>query len=290
MTALIEAIVEGRTHDLGGFSVRRVLPSVQRRAVGPFVFVDHMGPARFGPGAGVAVRAHPHIGLATVTWLFEGALVHRDNLGNVQVIEPGEVNWMTAGRGIAHSERSRPEDFAAGMRFHGIQTWVALPRADEEAEPAFFHHPGDTVPRVERAGVRLDVVAGTAYGVASPVRVHSPTLYVAATLQAGATQAVDTGHEERAVYVADGLLDIDGARLGSGQMAVFTPGAAVVLEALADTRAMLLGGAPLDGPRHLWWNFVASVPDRIERAKRDWREGRFALPPGETESIPLPER
>jgi redox-sensitive bicupin YhaK (pirin superfamily) len=290
MPELIEALVEGRTHDLGGFSVRRVLPSVQRRAVGPFVFVDHIGPVRFAPGAGVAVRPHPHIGLATVTWLFEGALVHRDSLGNVQVIEPGELNWMTAGRGIAHSERSRQEDLAAGMRFHGMQTWVALPRADEDMAPAFFHHPGATLPRVERAGVRLDVIAGTAYGQASPVRVHSPTLYVAATLRSGSAQAVDTGHEERAVYVADGLLDIGGTQLGSGQMAVLAPGAAVVLEALADTRAMLLGGAPLDGPRHLWWNFVASAPERIERAKRDWREGRFALPPGETESIPLPER
>ena len=250
-----------------------------------------MGPVRFAPGAGVAVRPHPHIGLATVTWLFEGALVHRDNLGNVQVIEPGEVNWMTAGRGIAHSERSRPR---GSRRRHALPWHADLGRAAAgrrgDRAGLLPPSPATALPRIERAGVRLDVIAGTAYGVASPVRVHSPTLYVAATLQAGSTQAVDAGHEERAVYVADGLLDIDGTRLGSGQMAVLAPAAAVVLEALADTRAMLLGGAPLDGPRHLWWNFVASAPDRIERAKRDWREGRFALPPGETESIPLPER
>ena len=289
MTAVIEALVEGRTRDLGGFSVRRVLPSPQRRMVGPFVFVDHMGPVRFAPGTGVAVRPHPHIGLATVTWLFEGALVHRDTLGTVQVIEPGALNWMTAGRGIAHSERSRPADLAAGMRFHGMQTWVALPRADEEVEPAFIHHPASELPRVARAGVVLDVIAGAAYGVVSPVRVHSPTLYVAASLEAGAAIEVEARHEERAVYVAEGLLDIDGTRLGSGQMAILAAGARVELQAIAATRAMLLGGAPLDGPRHLWWNFVASDPARIERAKRDWREGRFGLPPGETESIPLPE-
>lgn len=288
MAAPIAALIEGRSRDLGGFTVRRVLPSARCRAVGPFVFVDHMGPVRFGPGEGVAVRAHPHIGLATVTWLFEGALLHRDSLGTEQLIEPGALNWMTAGRGITHSERSRPQDLATGMRFHGMQTWVALPRADEEREPAFVHHPAAAIPRVEAAGASLDVIAGSACGATSPVRVHSPTLYVAATLAAGASLEVETRYEERAVYVAEGLIDIDGTRLGSGQMAVLAPTAAATLVAVARTRAMLLGGAPLDGPRHLWWNFVSSSPERLEQAKRDWRQGRFALPPGETEFIPLP--
>lgn len=289
-TPSIDLVIEARPRDLGGFSVRRVLPSVQRRQVGPFVFVDQMGPADFAPGSGIDVRPHPHIALATITYLFDGEIMHRDSVGSVQVIRAGDVNWMVAGSGIAHSERT-PEAFRqSGGRLYGVQTWVALPRADEETAPRFEHHPERTIPVVRRPGVTLHVIAGTAYGERAPTGVFSPTLYVHARMDDGATLEVDDTHEERAVYVVDGAIDCDGRTFAPGTMFVLHPASAVRLEARGATNVMLLGGAPLDGPRHIVWNFVSSSSDRIEQAKRDWREGRFAKVIGdETEHIPLPE-
>jgi redox-sensitive bicupin YhaK (pirin superfamily) len=286
----IELRIEGRPRDIGDFAVRRTLPAPQRRAVGPFVFVDHIGPADLAPGQGIDVRPHPHIALATITYLIEGEFVHRDTLGSNQVIRPGDVNWMIAGRGIAHSERSDPALRARGGRLHGVQTWVALPRADEEMEPRFEHHPGGKLPRIERPGVRLTVIAGTAYGEEAPTGVRSPTLYVHARLASGAALPVDEVHAERALYVASGEVSANGSPVPVGTLAVLRPGADVRLESRGPADVFLLGGAPLDGPRHIWWNFVSSSPERIERAKADWREGRFGKIPGdELDFIPLPE-
>jgi hypothetical protein len=292
MSSTVQQVIEPRPRDLGDFAVRRVLPAPGLQTVGPFIFFDHMGPAEFGPQQGVNVRPHPHIGLATVTYLFEGAFLHRDSLGTAQVIRPGDVNWMVAGRGIVHSERTPPEvrDAAGRTRAHGIQTWVALPRAEEEREPSFAHHAAASLPRVERAGVTLTVILGTAYGRRSPVDVFSPTLYVDALLAAGAAIDVDAEHEQRACYVAQGCVEIDGERFAEGQFVVLAPGAGTVaVRAVAASRLMLAGGAPLDGPRHIYWNFVASSRERIEAAKRDWRERRFASVPGDPERIPLPD-
>lgn len=286
----IDLVIESRPRDLGGFSVRRTLPSVQRRHLGPFVFFDHMGPADFAPGQGIDVRPHPHIALATITYLLEGEFVHRDSLGSEQPIRPGDVNWMIAGRGVVHSERTAPEVRARGARMHGIQTWVALPQADEEMEPRFEHHPRATIPVVHRPGAELHVIAGTAYGAKAPTGVLAPTLYVHARLDAGATLPVDEEHEERAVYVVDGSITCGSETFGEGAMLVLHPGAHVSLQALERANVMLIGGAPLDGPRHITWNFVSSSKERIERAKADWREGRFPKIPGDdVEFIPLPE-
>ncbi|HVP60240.1 MAG TPA: pirin family protein [Myxococcaceae bacterium] len=289
-TAAILLVIEPRPRDLGGFSVRRLLPAAGNRMVGPFIFLDHMGPAVMERGSGVDVRPHPHIALATVTYLFEGEIVHRDTLGSERAIHPGDVNWMLAGRGIAHSERSSPEERARGVRLHGIQSWVALPTAHEEDAPAFAHHPGRTLPKVSRDGAEITVIAGTAYGAESPVGVLSPTLYVDARLEPGALLQVDGTHPHRAVHVAEGFVQIGARRLGPGVMAILRPGADVVIESDRPARVMLLGGAPLDGERHIWWNFVSSSRERIERAKDDWRNGRFGKVPGdEKEFIPLPE-
>jgi redox-sensitive bicupin YhaK (pirin superfamily) len=289
MVAAIDVLIQSRPRDLGGFSVQRLLPSPRRRLVGPFIFVDHMGPAAFLPGQGVDVRPHPHIGLATVTYLFEGALTHRDSLGTHLEIHPGDVNWMTAGRGIVHSERSPPALRAKGHCLHGMQTWVALPRAAEETAPAFHHHPAATLPELHRDGVKLRVVAGESFGMRSPVAVFSPTLYVAVDMDAGARLELDDQHAERAVYLVDGALAVDGEPVAARSLAVLATGAVVEIEAKAASRLMLLGGAAIDGERHIWWNFVSSSAARIEQAKRDWAEGRFAPVPGETDSIPLPE-
>jgi redox-sensitive bicupin YhaK (pirin superfamily) len=283
-------VIEGRPRDLGGFEVRRVLPAARLQAVGPFIFFDHMGPAAFAGGAGVDVRPHPHIGLATVTYLFEGAFMHRDSLGSAQLIRPGDVNWMVAGRGIVHSERT-PAALRAtpgGTALHGIQTWIALPREDEEVAPAFEHHPAATLPEIPGAGARLRLIAGTGWGARAPASVYSPMFYAAATLQAGATVALPDEHPERAVYVAEGEVEIAEGRHGVGSMVILEPGATVQVGAVSSARVMLLGGAPLDGPRHIWWNFVSSSLERIERAKLDWREERFAAVPGDDERIPLP--
>ncbi|MCA1826409.1 MAG: pirin family protein [Myxococcales bacterium] len=276
-----DLVLTAPKRDLGdGFVVRRALPAPQRRMVSWFTFLDQMGPVTMAPGQGLDVRPHPHIGLATVTFLFEGAILHRDTLGNVQRIEPGAVNWMTAGRGIAHSERT-PEDVrASGGRVFGIQLWVALPRALEETAPTFEHTPASALPEVE-TGVRL--VLGEAYGARSPVKISSAMFYVAAALKAGASLKLPDARE-RAVYVAQGSLH--GAV--DGQLLVFGAGE-VVLEAATDARILVMGGEPADGPRQMWWNFVHSSHERIEVAKADWRAGRFGQIPGEHEFIPLPD-
>lgn len=287
------------TKDLGdGFVVRRLLPAAQARTVGPFVFFDHMGPVEFAPGTGMDVRPHPHIGLATVTYLFEGAIMHRDSLGNALEIRPDAVNWMIAGRGIVHSERSPDAQRAAGQRLHGIQTWVALPTADEEMAPEFVHVSADQVPRLEQPGVRLSVIAGDAWGLVSPVPVRSRTLYVAAEMVFGAHIELPVDHEERAVYVASGSLTVDGEPLDTGEMLILPP-RPVRLRALEKTQALLLGGDRLDlglegtvdHPRHMRWNFVSSRRERIEQAVAQWSaQDPQAFPPvpGETEFIPYP--
>ena len=283
-------ILKPHVRDLGEFQVRRLLPGFPHKMVGPFIFFDHMGTVRFPPGQGVNVRPHPHIGLATVTYLFEGAIVHRDSLGKVQRIEPGDVNWMTAGSGIVHSERSSPEDRAAGLPLHGIQTWVALPLAHERAQPAFHHHPKSTLPTVAETGSQLRVIAGRAWGMRSPVQTYSDTLYVAAEMQAGGKIALPAEHEQRGIYVVEGEVEVAGEPLAPQHMAVLPEGRTVVIEAVTAARLMLLGGAKMDGERHIWWNFVASSRELIEDAKVRWHEQRFAPVPGETEFIPLPDR
>ena len=289
MAARIERVIEPRPRDLGGFEVRRVLPAGGRQMVGPFIFFDHMGPAEFAPGTGIDVRPHPHICLATVTYLFEGEIVHRDSLGFVQPIRPGDVNWMTAGRGIVHSERTDAEQRLQGAHIHGIQSWVALPKSAEESEPAFFHHPAATLPTIERVGVRMRVIAGTAFGQRSPVAVFSETLYVDVALGKGSQLEVPDEHRERAIYVAEGRIEFDGAEFEGGRMIVLNEGATEAIRALANSRLLLVGGAPLDGPRYIWWNFVASSRERIDRARDDWAAQRFEMVPGETEFIPLPD-
>jgi redox-sensitive bicupin YhaK (pirin superfamily) len=293
MTA-IEHLIRGRPTDLGGFAVRRVLPAAAARSVGPFVFVDHMGPAQFAPGAGIDVRPHPHIGLATVTYLFEGEFMHRDSLGTEQCIAPGDVNWMIAGRGIVHSERTPAGQRATAHRAHGVQTWVALPDAHEDVAPAFEHHPARTLPRLALAGAEVTVIAGDAFGFRSPVNVLSPTLYCAVRLDAGATLRLPPEHPERGVYVVEGDLAVDGSPVDAGTLAVLAAGVEVSLHSAAGARLMLLGGEPV-GPRFLNWNFVASSRERIEQARQDWSRygdagarGRFGSVPGETEFIPLP--
>jgi len=283
-------LIDGRLHDLGeGFSVRRLLPVLDGRHVGPFVFYDHMGPADFAPGRGMDVRPHPHIGLATVTWLFEGSIRHRDSIGSLVDITPGAVNWMTAGRGIAHSERTPPDARASGQRMHGIQVWVALPQAHEEVAPEFHHHDAQSLPRIRMAGAELVLIAGTAYGHASPVKVFAPMFFIEARLEAGARVPLPDEHAERGVHVVEGEVAWGDLVLGAAQVGVQAGSTAPALQARSASRVMLFGGAPLDGERHLWWNFVSSSRERIEQAKADWKAGRFAQVPGETEFIPLPD-
>lgn len=289
MTKLIEKHLRPRERDLGGFTVRRVLPYSGGRGVGPFVFFDHMGPARFAAGHGVDVRPHPHIGLATVTYLFDGEIIHRDSLGFVQPIRPGDVNWMVAGGGIAHSERTAPDEKARGPRLHGIQAWIALPVAEEERTPGFWHHPAATLPKITAHGANLTLIAGEFAGQQSPVHTFSPTFYLDARFDAGGRVELPAALGQRAVHVVDGALSLDGIEVAAGGMAILTDGADAAVIATAACRAMLLGGAPLEGPRHIWWNFVSSRKARIERAKDDWRQGRFAPVPGDNEFIPLPE-
>jgi len=285
----IETVVLPRTGDLGGgFQVRRALPSMRRRMVGPFIFLDQMGPTLLAPGQGLDVRAHPHIGLATVTYLFEGEILHRDSLGTVQLIQEGAVNWMTAGRGIAHSERTPPDLRKAGGRLSGIQIWVALPKRDEEMEPAFAHTPASALPVIEDRGVRVRLIAGALYGKRSPVATRSELFYGDAALQPGARLEMPASHEERAVFVAAGQAAIEDEPFSEGQLVVLRPGEQVVLHAPGPARLLLLGGVALDGPRHIWWNLVSSSREQIEQAKADWASGRFPKVPGETELIPLP--
>jgi redox-sensitive bicupin YhaK (pirin superfamily) len=282
--------IDGKQRDLGdGFVVRRMLPHLKARHVGPFVFFDQMGPAAFGEDKGMDVRPHPHIGLATVTWLFAGAIRHRDSLGSAVDIHPGDVNWMTAGRGIAHSERTPPDERHRGQNLHGIQVWVALPKSHERIDPEFHHHGADALPKVERDGARLVVIAGDAFGVTSPVRVFAPMFFVEARLEAGATLTMPEQHAEWGAYVVEGSARFGDLELKALDMGVAHDGEPPVLEAREPSLVMLFGGAPLDGERHLWWNFVASSKELIEAAKVDWAEGRFPIVPGdEYERIPLP--
>lgn len=283
-------VVTGNARSLGGgFTVSRVLPQAGLRSVGPFVFFDHFGPVEMLPGAGIDVRPHPHIGLATITYLFEGSMVHRDCLGSVQTIAPGDVNWMTAGRFIVHSERTGPGVRAAGHRLHGIQSWIGLPEADEDCAPDFQHVGMDDLPSRSDGGVSLRMVTGRAFGLVSPVRVFSDIFYVDARFAAGSSLPMDDEPPERAIFVVGGSLKIGGTTHERGTMIVLDAEERAMLSAAAPARAMLLGGAPLDGPRHLWWNFVSSSKEKIERAKVEWRarpQGHIA---GDPEFIPLPE-
>ncbi|HPM57225.1 MAG TPA: pirin family protein [Thermomonas sp.] len=284
-------LIAPRVHDLGGFQVRRAVPSLQARSVGPFVFVDHMGPAHFDAGHGVDVRPHPHIGLATVTFLWSGGMRHRDTLGSLQDILPGDVNWMTAGRGIAHSERTPPALRETGFPLHGMQTWVALPQSHQEVDPSFHHHAAASLPARDHEGARLRVIAGRAFGMESPVKVFADTWNVAVDLIADAELVIPADAVERAVYVLDGEAQLDGTDIPDKHLLVLDRGVRHVLRAKTPVKAMLLGGEPLDGPRHMWWNFVSASKERIEQAKHDWDEGRFGLIPGDdVERIPLPER
>lgn len=287
----VERVIDARLRDLGGgLQVRRVLPAAQRRLVGPFIFLDQMGPATFAPGDGVDVRPHPHIHLATVTFLFEGEIVHRDSLGSHVPIRPGALNWMHAGRGIVHSERTDPARRSAGARMHGMQAWVALPTADEETAPEFHHYGEEALPTWSNDGAALRLIAGAAYGRRAPVQVRSPLFYVEARLQPGATLTLPDEHEDRAAYVVSGRVTCGGITAETGRLVVFNAGADAKLCAETEAHVMLLGGQPLDGPRHIWWNFVSSDRAHIDRAARDWKDGRFPKVPGdEQEFIPLPE-
>jgi redox-sensitive bicupin YhaK (pirin superfamily) len=287
--------IKGKSHDLGdGFFVTRLLPQAERRSIGPFVFFDYFGPVDFAPGKGIDVRPHPHIGLATVTYLFDGSQMHRDTLGSVQEIKPGDVNWMTAGRGIAHSERTGAEARASGHRMHGIQSWVGLPSKDEEAAPGFQHFSAADLPVREDKNVTLRIITGEAFGLKSPVKVFSPIFYADAQFAPGGSLHYAAEHEERALLVIDGEIQINDAAHGvqthqAGAMLALEPGEEVTLFSTGPARVMLLGGAPLDGPRHIWWNFVSSSKERIERAKQEWKNGVFGTIPGDDqEFIPLP--
>jgi hypothetical protein len=282
----VELIIKPHKKDLGGFSVSRVLPASERRMVGPFVFFDHMGPAEFPPGEGIQVRPHPHIGLSTVTYLFEGEILHRDSLGFVQPIQVGAVNLMTAGHGIVHSERAG-EDLHKTSRLHGIQSWMALPTNLEERAPDFVHYPANELTALEIEGVTVRVIMGEAYGHVSPVTTYAPTLYLECLLPAGSELILPDTYDEQAIYVVSGDCLVDDRSVTDGLMAVACPGKSLRVEAVTDSHVMVIGGASL-GKRHIWWNFVSSSKERIEQAKIDWQENRFDAIPGETEFIPLP--
>jgi len=276
-----------REKDLGGFVVRRLLPHARRRMVGPFIFFDHFGPTTFPRGAGMDVRPHPHINLATLTYLFAGEILHRDNLGSVQPIRPGAVNWMSAGSGIVHSERTPPELRGAGTTLHGLQLWVALPAAAEEAPPSFHHVAAADLPLIETRGARIRLIAGSAWKHVAPVPVASPLVYLDVELRAGGRFQLPEEMPERAVYPVTGEVRAQDTALPAQTLTVFAPQPGIELTAVTDARLVVIGGEPV-GPRLIWWNFVSSRPERIEQAKDDWRQGRFAAVPGETEFIPLP--
>lgn len=292
LPACIEDVILPRAHDIGGFEVRRALPATQRQMVGPFIFFDQMGPGEFLTGAGLDVRPHPHIGLSTVTYLFDGAIQHRDSLGSDQSIVPGDVNWMTAGRGITHSERTAGASRTHTNRLFGIQSWLALPRTHEETAPRFVHHPADTLPMIEDGGSRLRLIAGHGWGARAPVVTPSELFYADAVLQPGAQLPMTDDHEERGAYVVDGAVEVAGTRFEAGRMLLFRATDRVSLRAGPQgARLLLLGGAAMDGPRYLFWNFVSSSRERIDQAKADWKAGRFATVPGDDkEFIPLPEQ
>jgi len=286
----IAHVVVTRSVDLGGLTVNRALPSAQSRMVGPFIFFDHFGPAVFKAGNGIDVRPHPHIGLATVTYLFDGEIVHRDSLGSAMPIRPGAVNWMTAGRGIVHSERTAAERRGGGEPLHGLQLWVALPLKDEETTPAFAHTAAAEIPELREDGMTLRVVVGATRALRSPVKTSWETVFADVHLRADAMLPLDAAHEERAVYVLAGEVEIGGDAHGPERLLVLRPGDRVAVRAIKDSHIIVVGGAAMDGPRHIWWNFVSSRKERIDAAKADWKAGRFAVVPGDTvEFIPLPE-
>ena len=286
----VELLIVPRAVDLGEMVVRRALPSLKRQMVGPFIFFDQMGPAEFLTDQGIDVRPHPHINLATVTFLLEGQILHRDSLGTEMTIEPGAVNWMRAGRGIVHSERTSPERKRSGQRLFGIQTWMALPEAQEESDPAFVHHGAESLPVVEAEGVRGRVIAGEVLGARSPLVTPSDTTYAHLTLRPGARMPIEPTFDERAIYTLGGEIEIAGDTFGPGQLLVLRPGDPITVGAVSKAEFMLFGGAPMSGPRYIWWNFVSSRLDRIEQAKQEWAQGRFDTVPGDVEEfIPLPQ-
>ncbi|KAA2238299.1 pirin family protein [Salinarimonas soli] len=286
----IEMLIVPRAVDLGEMEVRRALPSVKRQMVGPFIFFDQMGPAEFLTDQGIDVRPHPHINLATLTYLFEGEILHRDSLGTEKAIEPGALNWMRAGRGIVHSERTSPARRQSGQRLFGIQSWMALPQDQEETDPAFVHHGAGELPVVEVDGIKARLIAGSAFGTRSPLATPSETLYADVQLAAGARLPVEPAYEERALYTIAGEIEVAGQSFEPGQLLVLRPGDQIVVRAKGEARFMLFGGAPMEGPRYIWWNFVSSRPERIEQAKEEWAKGRFDTVPGDVEEfIPLPE-
>jgi hypothetical protein len=288
---MISQTLQAHVKDLGdGFTVRRLLPAATRKMVGPFIFFDHMGPVQFAPGQAIDVRPHPHIGLATVTYLFEGAIMHRDSLGYTQRITPGDVNWMTAGHGIVHSERSPDDERNQARSLHGIQTWLALPRADERTAPSFAHHPKAALPVMQWPDAELRLIAGTGWGQHSPVQTYSPMFYAAVTTRGAARFELPPEHAERAIYVVDGEVAAGGTPVAPRTVAVFEAGVPVPITTAGAARIMAFGGAVMDGDRHVSWNFVASSRELIEEAHIRWREQRFPGVPGETEFIPLPER
>lgn len=283
-------VITPSTHDLGAFEVRRTLPSKARTMVGPFIFVDQFGPAHFDIGAGMDVRPHPHINLATVTYLFEGAIDHRDSLGTYATIRPGALNLMTAGRGIVHSERTPQRERATGSPISGMQTWLALPDGREEIDPAFEHVAKEDLPLVETGDVSARVIMGSLWGVTAPTTQHASTIYADILMNAGATLPIDAEADERAILVALGTASLDGERLETHSLYVLKPGQTMTLKADSDCRVMLLGGEAFSTPRHVWWNFVSSSRDRINQAKADWKAGSFLLVPGDSEEfIPIPE-
>lgn len=287
----IDTVIVPRAHDIGGFEVRRALPSLGRKMIGPFIFFDQMGPAEFLIGGGIDVRPHPHIGLATVTYLFDGEVHHRDSLGSDLSIKPGALNLMSAGSGIVHSERTSEAAKALGPKLFGIQSWVALPETHEEDAPAFVHYPADELPMVEDHGVSVRVIAGEVMGIKAPTQTTWPTLYADAVMAAGSAMPLDATYEERALYTVTGTITIAGEAFSPGQLLVFKAGDAITIKADSDARFMILGGAPMDSRRYIWWNFVSSSRERIEQAKADWKEGRFDTVPGdEEEFIPLPQK
>ena len=286
----IEQVIVPRARDLGGFSVRRALPAAGKQMVGPFIFFDQMGPAEFLIGTGIDVRPHPHIGLATVTYLFDGEIVHRDSLGTALSIRPGELNLMSAGRGIVHSERTGPEQRAKGPRLFGIQAWAALPKSHEEGAPAFAHHDAGELPRIAGDGKTVRVIMGMLYGETSPAAFPHPRVLCRGRAGAGRRAAARPRLRRARGFVASGEIDIAGETFTAGRLLVFRPGDRISILALSQARLMLLGGEPMDGPRHIWWNFVSSSKDRIDAAKADWKAKRFAPVPGDAEEfIPLPE-
>lgn len=287
----IETVIVPRTRDLGGFEVRRALPSAQRQMVGPFIFWDQMGPSQFLTGEGIDVRPHPHIGLATITYLFNGKIYHRDSLGSSLPIEPGDVNWMTAGKGIVHSERTEDEwRKQDGRELFGIQSWIALPKSSEESAPGFDHYGKAELPEINDEGKALRIIAGSMFGETSPIKTASEMFYADAVLQPGAKLPLPAEHEDRAIYVADGEIEIAGDKHPAGRLLVFRPGDEITVTATTPARILLLGGEPLEGPRYIWWNFVSSSKERIEQAKEEWRQMRFDTIPGDAEEfIPLPD-